>query len=258
MTDRFMGKVALVTAAASGIGAATARRLARDGAAVMLSDIDVEGGEAIAADIRAAGGDARFRRADATREADVAALVSATIERFGGLHIAANIVGDSMGDAKGPDMHLKSVEGWDDTFAVCLRSTFLGLKHEIGHMIDHGGGAIVNIASLAAIKTLAKSGAAYSTAKAGVLHLTRWTAVQYADRGVRVNCIAPGVTPTAAYYRNGADVAEAAIEKMLENQPIRRIISADEQAATIAWLCSEEASMITGHNIPVDGGWAAQ
>ncbi|MDB5685802.1 MAG: hypothetical protein JWR77_391, partial [Rhizorhabdus sp.] len=196
MAGRFEGKVALVTAAASGIGAATATRFARDGAQVMLSDINMSGGETLAEQLRSDGADVHFIRTDATSEEEVAALVRQTIDHFGGLHLAANIVGDSMGDASGPDMHLKSIEGWDATFSVCLRSTFLCLKHEIAYMIAHEGGAIANVTSLAGMLALAKSGAAYSTAKAGVIHLTRWAAVQYADRGIRVNCIAPGVTPT--------------------------------------------------------------
>src|SRR3546814_388587 len=142
MTDRFNGKVALVTAAAAGIGAATARAFAEGGARVMLSDIDVDGGEALAEELRSAGRQADFIRADVTSEQEVSRLVTRTIEVFGGLHLAANIVGDSIGDANGPEMHLKSVEGWDATFSISVRSAFISMKHEIAHMIEHGGGAI--------------------------------------------------------------------------------------------------------------------
>jgi NAD(P)-dependent dehydrogenase (short-subunit alcohol dehydrogenase family) len=258
MAYSFEGKVALVTAAAAGIGAATATRLARDGARVMLSDIDAAGGEALAEQLRADGADARFIRADVTREDEVAALVRATVEHFGGLDIAANIVGDSMGDANGTEMHLKSVEGWDDTFAVCLRSAFLCMKHQIAHMIGHGGGSIVNVSSLAGMVYVPESGAAYSAAKAGILQLTRWTAVTYADRGVRVNCISPGVTPTRAYFKRGPEAAAAQIAKMVERQALQRAIGTEEQANAVAWLCSDDAAMVTGHNIPVDGGWSAR
>ncbi|ALR20387.1 SDR family NAD(P)-dependent oxidoreductase [Sphingobium baderi] len=258
MTDRFEGKVALVTAAAAGIGAATARAFAEGGARVMLSDIDVQGGEAMAESLRASGAQADFTPADATSEEEVAWLVARTVEMFGGLHLAANVVGDSVGDANGPDMHLKSVEGWDATFAISIRSAFISMKHEIAHMIGHGGGAIANVSSLAGMVYVPESGAAYSSAKAGIIQLTRFAAVTYADRGVRVNCIAPGVTPTRAYYKRGPEAAAQQIARMVDRQAIKRAIETSEQAAAIAWLCSDDAAMITGHNLPVDGGWSAR
>lgn len=258
MKARFEGKVALVTAAAAGIGAATARAFVEGGACVMLSDIDEEGGQKTAETLRSEGGRIGFFRADATREEDIAALVRATVSTFGGLHLAANVVGDSIGDANGPEMHLKSVEGWDATFAISLRSAFICLKHEIAHMIAHGGGAIANVSSLAGLVYVPESGAAYSSAKAGIVQLTRFAAVSYADRGVRVNCIAPGVTPTRAYYKRGQDAAAAQIARMVERQAIKRAIETSEQAEAIAWLCSDAAAMITGHNLPVDGGWAVR
>lgn len=256
-SGRHAGKVALVTAAAAGIGAATARRFAQDGASVVLSDIDASGGQAICDALLADGHQALFVAADVTQEADVSALVAAAVDRFGGLHLAANIVGDARGDANGVDLHLKSVEGWDDTMAICLRSTFLCLKHQLAHMIGHGGGAIANVSSLAGMIYVPESGAAYSAAKAGIIQMTRWAAVTYADRGVRVNCISPGVTPTRAYFKRGPEAAAAQIARMVERQAIKRAIETEEQAEAIAWLCSDQAAMITGHNLPVDGGWGA-
>jgi len=258
MTGRFDGKVALVTAAAAGIGAATARAFAEGGARVMLSDIDVDGGEAMAEELRKGGATAAFVQADVTREEDVVRLVAKTVETFGDLHLAANVVGDSRGDANGPEMHLKSVEGWDATFSITIRSAFICLKHEIAHMIEHGGGAIANVSSLAGMLYVPESGPAYSSAKAGIIQLTKFAAVTYADRGIRVNCIAPGVTPTRAYYKRGPEAAAAQISRMVERQAIKRAIETSEQAAAIAWLCSDDAGMVTGHNMPVDGGWAAK
>lgn len=258
MTERFEGKVALVTAAAAGIGAATAAAFAKLGARVMLADINRDAGETAAATLRSQGHEAQFACADATNEGDVQALVRKTVETFGGLHIAANIVGDAHPQASGPEFHLQSLVSWEHTLAVSLRSTFLCLKHEITYMLEHGGGVIANVTSLAGLLHVPESGAAYAAAKAGVIRLTKFAAVTYADRGVRVNCIAPGVTPTEAYNKAGADVGQMIIERLLPNQPIRRTIATSEQAAAITWLCSDAASMVTGHVLPVDGGWTAR
>ena len=258
MSLKFENKVALVTAAADGIGKATAEAFAAQGAAVMLADINAELGEASAKQLRDGGANAAFFKVDGTLEDEVAALVQHTITTFGGLHLAANIIGDSRGDAHGPELHNQSLEGWEDTVAVSLRSTFLCLKHEIAHMIEHGGGNIVNVSSIAGCRYIPEGGAAYGAAKAGVVQLTKFAAVTYADRGVRVNCIAPGTTPTAAFEKGGPEAAKMLTERMLEGHAIKRVIKTSEQAAGIAWLCSDEASMITGHMLPIDGGWMAR
>jgi NAD(P)-dependent dehydrogenase (short-subunit alcohol dehydrogenase family) len=258
MTGQFAGKVALVTAAAAGIGAATAEAFARMGASVMLADINGKDGEAVAAALRAQGLTARFSQADMTREDQVASLVRHTVDTLGGLHLAANVVGDAHPQASGPEFHLQSLESWEHTFAVSVRSTFLSLKHEITHMIAHGGGAIANVTSLAGFIHVADAGVAYAAAKAGVIRLTKFAAITYADRGIRVNCIAPGVTPTAAYNKAGPEIGQMVIDRLLPNQPIRRTIATSEQAAAITWLCSDAAAMVTGHVLPVDGGWSAR
>ncbi len=257
MAGRFEGKVALVTAAGAGIGAATADAFARQGASVMLSDINAAAGEAHAEALRSEGCKAQFLRCDATNEEEVQALVRKTVETFGGLHIAGNIVGDAHPQASGAEFHLQSLESWEHTFAVSLRSVFLSMKHEIAHMIDNGGGAIANVTSLAALSYVGVSGAAYSASKAGVIRLTKFAAVTYAERGIRVNCIAPGVTPTEAYNKGGVEMGQMVINLLLPFQAIKRPIATSEQATAIAWLCSDEASMITGHTLPVDGGWMA-
>ena len=258
MTQRFKDRVALVTASAAGIGAATAEAFARAGASVMLSDINADAGAATTERLRAEGLSVAFQHADATIEDDIERLVRKTVESFGGLHLAANIVGDAHPEAAGPEFHLQSLAGWEWTQAVSLRSVFLSMKHEIAHMIDHGGGAIANVTSLAALLHVPVSGAAYAASKAGVVRLTKFAAVNYADRGIRVNCIAPGTTPTAAYYKAGPEIAEAVIGSLVDLQPIKRPINTSEQAAGILWLCSEDAAMVTGHILPIDGGWTAR
>jgi NAD(P)-dependent dehydrogenase (short-subunit alcohol dehydrogenase family) len=258
MTEQFDGKVVLVTAAAAGIGAATAEAFAQRGARVMLADINGSAGEVQTEVLRAAGHDARFLSADATNEDDVARLVAKTIETFGGLHLAANVVGDAHPQASGADFHTQSLESWEHTMAVTLRSVFLSMKHEIAHMIGHGGGSIVNVTSLAGMLYVGPAGAAYAASKAGVTRLTKFAAVSYADRGVRVNCIAPGVTPTEAYNKAGPEMGKMVVDMLVKEQPIARAISTAEQANAILWLCSKEAAMVTGHVLPVDGGWTAK
>ena len=258
MAGRFSGKVALVTAGADGIGAATARAFAQEGAAVVLADINDALGEERAEALRAEGFRARFIHADATDEAQVAALVRQTVEHFGGLHLAANVVGDAHPDSAGPDLHLQPVAAFDHTIAMCLRTTFMCLKYQIAHMVDHGGGAICNVTSLAGMIHNSFGGAGYGAGKAAVIRLTKFAAVSYAERGIRVNCIAPGVTPTRAYYKFGDDYAKVLIDEQVKFQPIKRAIGTDEQAAGIIWLCSDEAAMVTGHVLPIDGGWTAQ
>ncbi|MFA5493652.1 MAG: SDR family oxidoreductase [Porticoccaceae bacterium] len=258
MTGRFQDKPVLVTAAAAGIGAATAEAFAREGARLMLSDINVAGGEAMVEKLRQAGTEAHFLRADCTSDDDVRGLVAKTVETLGGLAIAANIVGDVVGDAYGPEFHTQSTAGWNGTIAVSLDSVYLCMKHEIAHMIEHGGGAICNVTSLAALLYVPESGAAYAAAKAGVVQLTKFAAITYADRGVRVNCIAPGVTPTAAYFKGGEEMGNQVINRLLEGHAIKRLIEPGEQAAAMLWLCSDDAAMVTGHILPVDGGWTAR
>ncbi|CAH0498102.1 SDR family NAD(P)-dependent oxidoreductase [Novosphingobium sp. CECT 9465] len=258
MTGLFSGKVALVTAGADGIGAATARAFASEGAAVMLADINDALGEERAEALRAEGFVARYLHADATDEAQVEALVRQTVEQFGGLHLAANVVGDAHPDSAGPDLHTQPVAAFDHTITMCLRSTFICLKHEIAHMVENGGGAICNVTSLAGMIHNGFGGAGYGSGKAGVIRLTKFAAVSYSDRGIRVNCIAPGVTPTRAYYKFGDEYAKVLIGEQVVNQPIKRAIGCDEQAAGIVWLCSDQASMVTGHVLPIDGGWTAQ
>lgn len=258
MTRRLEGKVALVTAAGAGIGAATAEMFARHGARVMLSDINPESSGAMAERLRAADHEVAFLRSDATVEEDVAALVAKTVETFGALDIGANIVGDAHRDASGPEFHQQSLESWEHTQAVSLRSVFLSMKYEIAHMIENGGSRIANVTSLAALLYIGASGAAYAAAKAGVIRLTQFAAVSYANRGIRVNCIAPGVTPTEAYNKAGKEMGQMLIDHLLEFQPIKRTIATSEQADAIGWLCSDEAAMVTGHVMPVDGGWTAR
>jgi NAD(P)-dependent dehydrogenase (short-subunit alcohol dehydrogenase family) len=250
----FADEIVLVTAGASGIGAATAEGFARGGARVVLADINAEGGEAVAARLRAAGAEALFVHADATSEDDVERLVQTTVDTFGGLTVAANVVGGVSSMVVGPELHTYSQEHWDGTVALCLRSAFLGMKHELAYMIEHGGGSIVNVASLTGVLYVPSASGAYGAAKAAVIHLTRFAALSYADRGVRVNSISPGVTATPIYEQ--AD--DGLMERLIDGHAIKRVIQPSEQADAILWLCSKQAAMVTGQDLRVDGGWSAR
>jgi NAD(P)-dependent dehydrogenase (short-subunit alcohol dehydrogenase family) len=258
MERRFADKVVLVTAGAGGIGEATCRAFSAEGAKVVISDVDIERGLALAESLSEGGAQARFFVADCTDESQVEALVASTVAAYGRLDIAVNLVGHAVADAPGPQLHQQSVEGWDGTLAVSLRSTFLCIKHEINAMLGTGGGSIVNAASLAGSLYVPDGGAAYAASKAGVIQLTKFAALTYAAHGIRVNCISPGVTPTAAFYKAGPEIAEQMINRMLEGHAIRRPIKTSEQASAILWLNSDEAQMVTGHVLPVDGGWSAR
>ncbi|MFA7555986.1 MAG: SDR family oxidoreductase [Spongiibacteraceae bacterium] len=258
MTGRFTGKVALVTAAAAGIGAATAHAFAHEGAMVMLTDINEEFGLAQRDSLLKAGAKVDFLRVDAGSEDDVEKMVRKTVETFGGLDIAANVVGAAHPDSIGPDFHLQSRAGWDATLELTMSSVFLSMKYEIAEMLKNGGGSICNVSSLSAMTFNPDGGMAYSAAKSAVIRMTKFAAVNYADRNIRVNCISPGLTLTDAYQRFDEDEKSKMLERYLQGHAIKRGVKSEEQADAILYLCSNQAAMVTGHNLTVDGGWAAR
>lgn len=245
----FEGKVALVTGGASGIGYATAEAFAALGASVMIADRDEVEGAAAAARMGAS-----FVPCDITKPDEVEQMVAATVATFGGLDMAANVAGGAgAGDRPGNTIVDTTEEQWDGTMSVNLRATWLCLRAEIGYMAGAGGGAIVNVASVAGFLGDSDSSVAYGVAKAGVIHLTRMAAVEAASQGIRVNAVAPGLTATPAVVR-----AFGKVTPVPRDHLIQRPVRPEEQAAAITWLCSEAAAMVTGHTLPVDGGWLAR
>jgi NAD(P)-dependent dehydrogenase (short-subunit alcohol dehydrogenase family) len=242
------GKSALVTGAASGIGRATALLLAREGARVLVCDVDEAAGRATVDAIAAAGGEARFARTDVTREAEVAAAVRTALEAFGRLDCAVNNAG--IAGATGP-LHETDTEGFVRTLAVNLTGVFVCMKHEIPVMARQGGGSIVNMASGAGI--IAVPGmAAYCASKHGVLGLTKTAAVENARTGVRVNAVCPGTTDTPMLRASRERGPE--LEKMiLASLPGGRFGRAEEIAEAAVWLCSDRASFVSGEAMLVDG-----
>ncbi len=247
------GKVALVTGGASGIGRATCLASAREGARVVVSDVDAEGGEACAEAIRADGGEAEFVRADASLEADVAALVGRAVERFGRLDCALNNAGIT---GAGGFLHQIALEDFERTLAVNLRSVFLCMKYEIRQMIDQGGGAIVNTSSGAGVIATPFL-SPYAASKHAILGLTKTAAVENARTGVRINAVLPGSTDTPML--RAAMGGSPEVEKMvMRSLPGGRLGTPEEIAEAIVWLLSDRASFVTGDSMLVDGGSVAR
>lgn len=248
---RFDGKVAIVTGAASGIGAATLRRLAAEGAAVVCADINDAGGEAVVAEVAARGGRAAFHHCDVGALAEVEATVAFAVARFGGLDIMHN---NAMWSGGGWVAELDP-DIWQRSLQIMLTGVFYGCRAAIPAMLKRGGGAIVNTASIEAFggEMMASP---YSTAKAGVVNFTRNVAIEYARKGIRANAICPGVVQTPL-----ADLMLAFSKRTREElaalAPLGRLLRPEEIASVVAFLCSEDAAAITGAAIVVDGGLTA-
>lgn len=250
----FAGKVALITGAASGIGRAAALAFAQQGVRVAVVDTNERDGHDTVQQIAAAGGTAHFIRADISQESEVQAMVAQTVAQFGQLDYAFNNAGIA---GQGGALHEMSMENFDGVIAVNLRGVFLCLKYEIQHMLQHGGGAIVNTASIAGL--VASRGLAhYVASKHGVVGLTKAAALDYAQHNIRVNAIAPGVivTPLAQQYVGGDP--EVLRQQFAAVHPVNRVGEPEEVAQAAVWLCSDAASFMTGTTIPIDGGLTAQ
>ncbi len=243
------GKVAIVTGAGSGIGRETALVFAREGARVTVADWSEESGAETVALVEAEGGEALFVRADVSAEADVEAMVGATVDRFGALHCASNNAAHGAGFRLMQDIPLES---WERCLSVTLTGVWLCMKYEVPAMLEAGGGAIVNIASLSGVKGEALQ-AAYAAAKGGVLALTKTAAGELAQRGIRVNAISPGGIETQAIARYFEEVPDARAAS-IATHAMRRLGQPREIADAVAYLCSDRASFVTGHAMAVDGG----
>ncbi len=245
MSERFAGKQAVVTGAASGIGRAIARRFVSEGGRVVAGDLNQDGLNSLQNEV---GDSVVTHRSDVTVEADVARLVSLSVERFGGLYAMFNVAGGSRG-ALITDL---TEADWDFTVALCLKSVFFGVKHAARHMTSSGGGAIVNIASLNSRVPMV-FGSAYSAAKAAVASLTASAAIELGDLGVRVSTVSPGLTETPLVEPVLA--SPEARDAFMQQIPLRRPAQPADIAGAALFLASDDAAYITGVNLLVDGGW---
>jgi NAD(P)-dependent dehydrogenase (short-subunit alcohol dehydrogenase family) len=249
MAKQFEGKGALVTGAASGIGRATALALAAEGAAVVVSDRVVQGGQETVSLIQEAGGIAHFIKADVSQVDEVAAMVAAVVETYGRLDIAINNAGIGSRWSKLADL---SPGDWHQVIGVNLHGVYYCMHYQIPQMLQQGGGVIVNTASIAGLTGLANS-AAYSASKHGVVGLTKSAALEYARHHIRINAVCPVFTRTPL-FEELFQVNPSYEQRLLKNIPMRRYGSPEDIAGAIIWLCSESAAFVTGHALPLDGG----
>ncbi len=253
MDKRIEGKVALVTGASSGIGRATALAFGREGAKVVVADVQVEGGLETEQMIKEAGGDAIFAKADVSDAAEVERLIDQAIETYGRLDCAHNNAGIEGDTAPTADC---TEENWDRVISINLKGVWLCMKYEIPQMLKQGCGAVVNTASVAGLVGF-RGSPAYCASKGGIIQLTRAAALEYAEKGIRINAVCPGVIRTPMVERATGGKPEAE-EQFVVLEPVGRLGTPEEIAEAVISLCSDAASFVTGHPMVVDGGLVAQ
>ena len=252
MAGRLEDKVSLVTGGASGIGRATALAFASEGSKVVVADVQNEEGQETVQLVEEAGGEARFVGCDVSRAAEVEALIAECVEVYGRLDCAFNNAG-VLGDmAVTADC---SEENFDRIVSINLKGIWLCMKYEIPLMLEQGGGAIVNAGSNAGMRGVPHL-PAYSASKGGVVILTRTAALEVAKSGIRINAVNPGLILTPMVQKQTAE-NPSAVDAFIAEEPVGRMGEPEEVARTVVWLCTDDASFVTGHLMAVDGGLLA-
>ena len=251
---RLNGKVAIITGAADGIGEASARLFVQEGARVLIADIDDEKGRTVAREL---GRNALYLHSDVTREADIKAAIDLAVRDFGRIDCMYNNAGGAGMFAPIQDI---PVDAFDQTIALLLRAAFIGIKYAAPIMKAQGSGSIINMASVAGLRT-GDSDHSYAAAKAGIIQLTRTAAMELGESNIRVNCISPGFVITGAFQKAAGMTREAyarRIPRVKEHfatfQPIRRACLPEDIAMAALWLASDDSSFVNGANLVVDGG----
>jgi NAD(P)-dependent dehydrogenase (short-subunit alcohol dehydrogenase family) len=255
MSGQLNGKVALITGGASGIGRATALTFAREGAKLIIADMNEDGGQQTVHMIAEQGGEATFVQVDVSRATEVEAMISKTVQTYGRLDCAHNNAG--IGSRPRVLLHELSEESWERVISINLKGVWLCMKYEIIQMCTQGGGAIVNTASIMGLVGSWSRSGVYNASKHGVVGLTRTAALEYAKSGIRVNAVCPGYirTPLIEEALTSNPEMEAQI---VARHPVGRMGRPEEIAEAVMWLCSDAASFVTGHTMTVDGGYVAQ
>lgn len=248
-TSDFSGKTAVVFGATAGIGRAAAVALAAAGARVVIAGLGADEGRAVESEVRSAGAEGFFVEMNVREESQVRGVIERAAERYGRIHIAVNNAGI---EGRYVPVHETTADDFERLIGTNLRGVWHGLKHEIPHMLAHGGGAIVNTASLAGIAGMANI-ALYTASKHGVVGLTKATALEVARAGIRVNAVAPGPVDTGLLHRMVAGHVD--LDTIAAGVPMGRISQPQEIASGILWLCSEASSYVTGHTLVIDGGF---
>lgn len=248
----FDNRVAIVTGSGSGIGEAIALLLAERGAKVVVSDIDDKNGNFVVKKIQELGGDAVYKNCNVAQAEQVEALVNHAVEQFGGLHIMVNNAGVGGEQATTADYN---IDNWQKVIDVNLSGVFYGVKYAVPHIINSGGGSIINIASILGAVGFAQS-VAYVAAKHGVVGLTKTAALEFSAQGVRVNAVGPAFIRTPLLEAIESD--QPMMDMLVRMHPIGRLGESNEVAELVAWLASDKASFCTGAYYPVDGGYLAQ
>jgi len=251
--SRFAGKVVLITGATSGIGEATARAMAGEGAKVVFCGRRLELGQQVEASVRSTGGDATFVRADVRNENEVRDLVDGCVSRHGRLDIAVNNAG--IESPRAARLHEQSMADMEEVWRTNVGGVFLGMKYQIPRMLAQGGGSIINTASISAEVGFATI-APYNSSKHAVASLTKVAALEYAADRIRINAFAPGAVDTPM-LRRAAAAFGVSYDQIAQDYPIKRIVRPEEIAAVVMWLASDESSAMAGADVDASGGYLA-